>query len=847
MSPSDSPRTRPRKRWGLQPKLILSMLMVGVLPLLVGLGMAFWQGSHEIQEVNGESFKALAAETARKLDLLVAEEVSRTSRITHDPAIVGELERRRDALNNLRDRESLRAVRAAINEDAARWEAKNPALVKTVTDSNLSTLLRAYHTGSQSEPEQLLPQVVRAATKMLFITDVQGSLVASLTTRPQYTNDSAPWWIGAYHKGIGQLYIEDVHYHEQAGTYAFTLSLPIMDSLRYEVVGILHRVIDSKEFFSPSIQPIRFGKTGHVMLIDSRGIVMSCPILPTGVSLSDTALIALVTPFHPGWVAAPSDGHGGRSTSIIGFAPLPETSRATNGSLETGSWNTFVWQSSDELFAPIRHLFTWMTVFGLVAVCLLVALGYLAANRIVLPIRQLQQAAESIGRGELRQPIQIQTGDELEALAEDFNRMNKQLEAAFAGLTDQVTLKTQEVQSLQRSTDQILDAVPTPILMVDAQAQVQYVNRAAQESLGLAPSLPATTGLFDILPLEASAQHRLRKEFTEREDTSLPSAEPATSAPTDEPRDPLVPILAGTRTNGRSELCLGPRVYHYQWFRTDGRPGEGPRLGLVLRDTTDESHVQDQLIQAEKLGSLGILTAGIGHELNNPLFGILGLGEAIQEEVNLDHVRALARDIVQHGRRMAAIIRDFAGMTTRDTGVRLAPVDVHLELDQALTALQSTHDLSQLEIQKAYACCGQISAIPEQIRHAFVNILMNAVQAMPARGTLRLATASDNHVATITIQDSGHGIPSQHLSKVFDPFFTTKGQGEGSGLGLTVARRIIRKFGGDIRVENLERGGVCCTISLPVIPSSLAPQEASWTASGIPSASHPSSSSQSPR
>jgi len=843
MGSSHPSRTGPRKGWGLQPKLILSMLMVGVLPLLVGLGMAFWQGSHEIQEVNGESFKALAAETARKLDILVAEEVARTSRIARDPVIVAELENRRDALNILRGQESLRAVRATINEDAIRWEAKDPAIVKTVTASPLSNLLRSYYTGSQSEQEQLLPQVVRAATKMLFVTDVQGSLVASMTTRPKYSNGSAPWWIGAYHKGIGQLYIEDVHYHEQAGTYAFTLSLPVMDSLHYEVVGVLHRVIDAKEFFSPSIQPIRFGKTGHVMLIDSRGVVMSCPILPTGVSISDLSLIPLVTPFYPGWVAAPSDGHGGRSTSIIGFAPLPETSRATNGRLEEGSWNTFVWQSSDELFAPIHHLFTWMTIFGLVAVCLLVALGYLAANRIVLPIRQLQKAAESIGRGELRQSIQIQTGDELEALAEDFNRMNKQLEAAFAGLTDQVALKTQEVQSLERSTDQILNAVPTPILMVDAQAQVQYVNRAAQESLGLSPSLSPSTSLFDILPLDAPAQQRLRKEFQERDDTGLPTMERAIDTSTDEPRDPLAPTLTGARTNGRSELCLGQRVYHYEWFRTDGRPGEGPRVGLVLRDTTDESRLQDQLIQAEKSGSLGILTAGIGHELNNPLFGILGLGEAIQEEANLDHVKAHARDILQHGRRMAAIIRDFTGMAARDTGTRLVPVDVHLELDQALTALQTTHDLSRLEIHKSYACRDRVSASPEQLRQAFLNILTNAVQAMPGSGTLRVATAADKKMVTITIVDSGHGIPSQHLSKVFDPFFTMKGQGEGSGLGLTVARRIIRKFGGDIRIENLDRGGVCCTISLPVIHSSLGPQEASWTASGTQSAPHPSSSS----
>ena len=79
---------------------------------------------------------------------------------------------------------------------------------------------------------------------------------------------------------------------------------------------------------------------------------------------------------------------------MIGFAPLPETSRATNGSLDDGSWHTFVWQSSEELFAPIQHLLTWVTVFGAVAIVLLASLGYIAAGRIVTPVRQLQQAAQ---------------------------------------------------------------------------------------------------------------------------------------------------------------------------------------------------------------------------------------------------------------------------------------------------------------------------------------------------------------------------------------------------------------------------------------------------------------------
>lgn len=234
------------------------------------------------------------------------------------------------------------------------------------------------------------------------------------------------------------------------------------------------------------------------MLINTNGIVISCPILPTGVPLSEPSLTPLITPNHSGWVQASSDGHGGHETSVIGFAPLPETNRATNGSIEEGSWHTFVWQSSDELFAPIQHLFSWVLMFGLVAITLLVSLGYVAAGRIVTPVRQLQQAAQAIGRGELERPIQISTGDELEDLAGEFNRMNAQLKAAFAGLTSQVELKTQEVRVLQQSTDQILDAVPTPILLIDAHEVVQYINQAGRESFPAQETVPGSS-LFSIL------------------------------------------------------------------------------------------------------------------------------------------------------------------------------------------------------------------------------------------------------------------------------------------------------------------------------------------------------------
>lgn len=804
--------------WGLKTKLILWMLFVGVVPLVAGLGLAFWQGAREIREVSGESFKALAMEAARKLDLLVAEEIAHTARIAHDPEIIHKLEQRRDTP---RDQDSLERG----------WTAQEPGVIKSIMDNPLSAALQKHYTGIHSAPGQLLPQVVRASTKMLFLTDADGTLVAALGEKPDYRHDGTRWWQGAFNKAVGKLYIEDLRFDQKLDAYVFTISIPVMDSLRYEVIGVLHRVIDAKEFFSPSTHAIRFGKTGHVMLIDSNGIVISCPILPTGLSLSDRNLVPLVTPLQPDWVEAASDGHGGSSTSVIGFAPLPETSRATNGSLENGSWHTFVWQSSDEIFAPIQHLFTWVTVFGAVALALLASLGFAAAGRIVTPVRQLQQAARAIGRGELRTPIDIRTGDELEDLADEFNRMNNQLNAAFAGLTDQVELKTQEVRLLQQSTDQILDAVPTPILLVDADEFVRYFNRAARDSFKIEQDPTSPMSLFDILPLNTTVQNRLRNAFhADDQDSSSEDGREDSAAP----RDPLAPAIEQRPSSSRPELHIGSRVYHYQWFRLPVRPGHQDSIGLVLRDTTDESRLQDQLVQAEKTGSLGVLTAGIGHELNNPLFGIVGLGEAIQDEQSLEQVKAYARDIVAHGQRMATIIRDFTGVANREGSDQSLPVSLEEELNHALTTAQTTVDMTNITVHKHYTGDVRILAQPDQIRQALAHLITNAVQAMKGMGTLTLTTMLSDHTGTALIADSGCGIAKDHVSKIFDPFFTTKEQGEGSGLGLTVTRRIIRKFGGDVRIESSEGEGTTCIVTLPIATTS---EGKPWTQSVPHSAS----------
>jgi hypothetical protein len=402
-TPKDNP---PKGKRGLRRKLILSMLLVGTLPLIIGLVMAFLQGTKEIRKVNGESFEALAIETAKTLDLVINDEIATTSQITTDVDVISELEKRRDQLAEYNEQ----ALQALLNQENEKWIENDPQFTESITQGKLEHILRRYFGGTVVDLGHPVPVVTRSATKGLFITDIEGRLVASLGKKVAYLHKQAPWWQGAFKKGVGQPYIGEITFlesegntDEDAGVYTFALSLPIMDSIRYQAIGVLHRIYDAKEFFSPSIDTIHFGETGHAMIIDGGGVVLRCPILPTGFRLTDTELIPLVTPMHNGWTEAPTDGHGGQRLdffginlfpNIIGFAPLPNTSRITQASTGKG-WHLFVWQSSAELFAPIDQLFTWISVFGVLAVGLLVTLGTISSGRIVIPIRQLQYPSAS--------------------------------------------------------------------------------------------------------------------------------------------------------------------------------------------------------------------------------------------------------------------------------------------------------------------------------------------------------------------------------------------------------------------------------------------------------------------
>jgi signal transduction histidine kinase len=222
---------------------------------------------------------------------------------------------------------------------------------------------------------------------------------------------------------------------------------------------------------------------------------------------------------------------------------------------------------------------------------------------------------------------------------------------------------------------------------------------------------------------------------------------------------------------------------------------------------------QRQLIQSEKLASLGQLAAGIAHEINNPLTNISNNAQMLQQEVGGRAAKRL-KVIEENIDKASRIVRNLLDFS-RAPEFHPEFIDITLLLEKSLEFME--HDLKRIEVVKRFSKnLPEVLVDPLQIQQVFVNLITNACQAMPNGGRLTLTTDSTDKTVEVRISDTGEGIPKEHMDKIFDPFFTTRKVGKGTGLGLSISYRIIDRHGGRIKVESEVGKGSTFIIELPV-------------------------------
>jgi signal transduction histidine kinase len=279
--------------------------------------------------------------------------------------------------------------------------------------------------------------------------------------------------------------------------------------------------------------------------------------------------------------------------------------------------------------------------------------------------------------------------------------------------------------------------------------------------------------------------------------------------------------------------------------RTEQLRAANEELQAAYRDL---QATQVQLIQREKMASVGQLVAGVAHELNNPIGFVysnvgtledfvkrlraivevyrgIPLAEAEQGRVDeqwrqlkvdyaLKYVDSMIEGIREGAERARKIVRDLRVFARTDTDVWQA-VDLHEELESSLTLVN--HLLKErITVQRRFGQLPSVECVRSQIDQVFLNLLANAAQAITGTGAITIETRVEDGFAVVTISDTGPGIAADVIGRIFDPFFTTKPVGEGTGLGLSISYEIVKKHGGEIRAESTPGGGAAFTVRLPL-------------------------------
>jgi PAS domain S-box-containing protein len=238
----------------------------------------------------------------------------------------------------------------------------------------------------------------------------------------------------------------------------------------------------------------------------------------------------------------------------------------------------------------------------------------------------------------------------------------------------------------------------------------------------------------------------------------------------------------------------------------------------------DLEQTHRMLMQSEKMAGLGRLAAGVAHEINNPMSGIMLYANLVQEELGHDH--PLANDlqtIILEAERCKVIVGDLLEFSHQTT-YEMQLVDLNEVIQKTLTILQHQPLFQNITIiQELDPQLPGIFGNSIRLNQVVMNIVVNAAQAMEGKGQLRIISRSraNQDINEIVIQDTGPGIKNELLEKIFDPFFTTKATGDGTGLGLSVSYAIVKEHKGSIRVASTPETGTTFTLRFPVVMETL--------------------------
>ncbi len=357
-----------------------------------------------------------------------------------------------------------------------------------------------------------------------------------------------------------------------------------------------------------------------------------------------------------------------------------------------------------------------------------------------------------------------------------------------ASLYNQASIRAQELERLKDYSENIIESLTVGVAVLDQNGRIIGWNRVLEDTFRKKKEEVIGNNLMRILGADNFAA--------------------------------LFPSDTQQDYHLLSEISLGMPSGEKKIFDIAKTPLLDNRLNpygtiIVFEDITDKILLQQQLVTSEKLASIGLLSAGVAHEINTPLTGISSYVQMLQKKITDAHFAQILEKIETQTDRVSRIIKNLLSFARNPADIAFHRVNLKENLQEIISLIDYKLKTMNIHLVLNLAPVKMIWAQGERLQQVFINIILNAIDAMPHGGTLEIDLAELDHEIQIRITDTGTGIKEQHLPHIFDPFFTTKGLGKGTGLGLSISYAIIKEHEGHIGVHSEVGKGTRFTISIP--------------------------------
>lgn len=418
--------------------------------------------------------------------------------------------------------------------------------------------------------------------------------------------------------------------------------------------------------------------------------------------------------------------------------------------------------------------------------CLMVGVCAWALSRgITRPLELLMQGSREMASGVTAKRVTVTTNDEIGVLAADFNMMAEELERRKDRLLttlDELENSRREILAERNFKEEVLESISSAILTFTPSGTLVSINGTGRQLLGA-----------DVVP----GQH-FTGIFQGWSDMA----------------DRIAAVLDGKKEYGREPLIVGTdeNAKHLSvgFFPIGG--GAEAAVTVTLRDDTEKERMREEMIRMDRLASLGKLAAGLAHEVRNPLTGVSLLLDDLHDRTGDHECQILMGKALNEIERVERLITSLLNFSSPPKA-QLQPGDVNGVVNDTLLLLRRECDRQGVTLHFQPGEVPVFLFDREKIKQAVLNLLKNAMEALPDGGTITVSTVATQDSAKITVSDDGPGIQADNLPLIFEPFFTCKGAG--TGLGLSITERIVQEHRGRISVDTSGKG-TAFTITLPV-------------------------------